>query len=159
MLLELEPPPPHAAIPRARHRANPSSSSQRLRRPARTRPMVPNGSKHANRRPGLINSVTFIPDPPPTLTVNVIVGAAFALTKVVTVPGEHDAPPAPLQVRVTFWLNPLTAVKTTETGVGVPAVIAMVAVGGVNVNVGLVLVPLPPDVPLPVPVKVTVAGK
>ncbi len=85
-------------------------------------------------------------------------GAAFALTKVVTVPGEHDAPPAPLQVRVTFWLNPLTAVKTTETGVGVPAVIAMVAVGGVKVKVGLVLLP-PPDVPLPVPVKVIVAGK
>jgi hypothetical protein len=49
--------PPHATIPRTSHRASPSTSSQRLRRPAKINPIPPNGRRVANSRPGFINSV------------------------------------------------------------------------------------------------------
>ena len=72
-LLELPPPPPHATIPKARHAANPSNNSQRLRRPAKTSPIAPNGSSVANRRPGFIRLPTVMVFPAGILTVTVAV--------------------------------------------------------------------------------------
>jgi hypothetical protein len=63
--------PPHATIPSASHTASPSISSQRLRRPASTNPIPPNGRRVANRRPGFIKPVTVIVFPAGTLTVTV----------------------------------------------------------------------------------------
>ena len=74
------------------------------------------------------------------------------LTKLVFVAGEHVAPPAPVQVRVTDWLNPLRAVKVTASGICAPAATAIDDVVGVRVKVGFVL-PCRGPVPCPVPVN------
>jgi len=74
----------------------------------------------------------------------------------VVVDGVHVAPPDPAQVTVTAWLNPLTEVTVTASGIGVPLVIGMLDwSSGVKVTVGVVeVVVVPPVLPAPLPIPV-----
>ncbi len=134
-LLELPPPPPHATIPKARHAANPSNNSQRLRRPAKTRPIAPNGSSVANRRPGFIRLPTVIAFPAAILTVTVAVAGVVPLTVTVAV-GPVVPPVVPevvveieqmvvgVQASCTVPVNPPDGVSVTVKVAGVPLVTA-----------------------------------
>jgi hypothetical protein len=163
LLLELPPPPPppQFTIPRARHTTNPSISSQRLRRPAKIKPIPPNGSRVANRRPGLIKLLMVIVFPEGTLTVTVAVEGAAPVTGLglgcVTV---HVAPPVAVQARVTVWLNPVGAVKVIVTVSCAPLATVKAVGDAVKVRAdGVPPEPLTLPEPLPTPVKETVAGK